>query len=124
MKRIQYLIWVCTLLALVSVPRSSHAIFHLAVIDEIMTSHGGDPNLQFVEIKMLAFVQAFVADTVLGAFDTNGAYLGDVLIVPGNVIQNGPDVRWLMATAAFENLSGLTPDFIMPAALASVGGMV
>lgn len=124
MKHLGSLLLACILLVLVSVPRPSHALFHLAVIDEIMTSHGGDPNVQFVEIKMLTIVQAFVTDTVLGAFDASGAYLGDVLIVPGDVFQNGPDVRWLMATAAFENLSGLTPDFLMPATLPTGGGMV
>ncbi len=124
MKHLGSLLLACTLLVLVSAPRPSHAIFHMAVIDEIMTSYDGDPNVQFVEIKMLAFVQAFVAGTVLGAFDTNGTYIGDVLIVPGNVIQNGPDVRWLMATERFVTLSGLTPDFIMPATLPSGGGMV
>ena len=124
MKHLGSLLLACTLLVLVSAPRPSHAAFHFAVIDEIMTSYGGDPNIQFVEIKMLAVAQAFVTDSVLGAFDQDGAYLGDVLIVPGNVVVSGPGVRWLMATAAFETLSGLTPDFPMPATLPSGGGMV
>ena len=29
------------------------ALFHLAVIDEVMTSYDGDPEVQFVEIRML-----------------------------------------------------------------------
>ncbi len=124
MKHLGSLLLACTLLVLVSVPRPSHAIFHFSVIDEIMTSYGGDPNVQFVEIKMLAIVQRFVRDTVLGAFDPNGAYLGDVLIVPGDVVNNGPGVRWLMATEEFQTLTGLTPDFLMPATLPSGGGMV
>ncbi len=35
-------------------PKGAPAAFHFSVIDEIMTSYGGDPNVQFVEIRMLA----------------------------------------------------------------------
>lgn len=101
---------------------SSQALFHSAEISEIMTSYGGDANVQFVEIKMLASSQQFVTNTVLGAFDANGAFIGDVLIVPGDV-QGGANRPWLMATSAFETATGLTPDFIMPAGLPTVGGM-
>jgi hypothetical protein len=111
-----------TLLAL-SVPRATNALFHFAVIDEVMTSYGGDTGVQFVEIRMLAASQNFVMNSVLGAFDANGSYIGDVLIVPGNVL-SGTNRRWIMATAAFQTASGLTPDFIIPAGLPTGGGMV
>ena len=61
MKRINSLIWICGVLILLSAPRPAHAIFHVMVIDEVMTNYGGDPNVQFVEYKMLAFFQAFVS---------------------------------------------------------------
>ncbi len=125
MKRLSSLIWICGVLILLSAPRAAHAIFHLQVIDEIMTSYDGDPNVQFVECKMLALVQNFVTDTVLGAFGPTGTYLGDVLIVPTDLAQaTGVGVRWLMATQAFEDLTGLTPDYTIPAALTPSGGMV
>jgi hypothetical protein len=111
-----------TLLAL-SVPRATSALFHFAVIDEVMTSYGGDAGVQFVEIRMLAASQNFVMNSVLGAFDASGSYIGDVLIVPGNVL-SGTNRRWIMATAAFQTASGLTPDFIIPAGLPAGGGMV
>ncbi len=124
MKYLGSLLLACILLVLVSAPRPSHAIFHFSAIDEIMTSYGGDPNVQFVEIRMADVLQNGVTDTVLGAFGPNGTYLGDVLRMTTFVVNYGPDVRWLMATAAFKTLSGLTPDFLMPATLPTGGGMV
>jgi hypothetical protein len=106
----------------------SQAVFHFAVIDEVMTSYGGDANVQFVEIRMLSSGQNLVMNSVLGAFDASGSYLGDVLIVPGNVASSGVGVRWIMGTSAFATASGLTPDFTMPGmggvSLPTSGGMV
>jgi len=108
-------------LALLPRPRSSEALFHFAVIDEVMTSYGGDSSAQFVEIRMLADTQNFVMNTVLAVFNTSGVYQSDVLIVPGNVANSGAGVRWIMGTSAFATASGLTPDFIMPAGLPASG---
>lgn len=103
-------------------PQPAHATFHVAVIDEVMTSYGGDTLVQFVEIRMLSIGQSLTTNSVLGAFDTSGGYLGDVLIVPGDVTSGaGP---WLMATTKFTTVSGLVPDFVMPAGLPTGGGMV
>ncbi|MEE8550163.1 MAG: hypothetical protein V3T08_02795 [Gemmatimonadota bacterium] len=125
MKRIGCLIWVCSALILLSAPRPAHAIFHLMVIDEVMTSYDGDPDVQFVECKMLALVQNFVTGTVLGAFGPTGTYLGDVLILPNDIAEaTGPGVRFLMATQAFEDLTSLTPDFIIPPNLPLGSGMI
>ncbi len=124
MKRLLSISLAYSVLFLLLAPRPALALFHLAVIDEVMTSYDGDSNVQFVEIKMLGIVQIFVTNTVLGAFDSSGSYLGDLLVVPGDLPNQGPDIRWLMGTQAFATLSGLTPDFIMPAALTPGGGMV
>ncbi len=105
-------------------PKGAPAAFHFSVIDEIMTSYGGDPNVQFVEIRMLGIGQRLVGGTVLGAFDPSGSHLGTVLVVPGNVSRSGNGVRWLMGTTRLQAVSGPTPDFIMPAGLPTVGGMV
>ncbi len=125
MKRIGSLISVCSAVILLSAPRPAHAIFHLMVIDEIMTSYDSDPDVQFVECKMGAIVQNFVTDTVLGAFGPTGTYLGDVLILPNDIAQaTGAGVRFLMATQAFEDLTSLTPDFIIPPNLPLGSGMI
>jgi hypothetical protein len=102
----------------------ARALFHLAVIDEVMTSYGGDPSVQFVEIRMLSVAQNLVQNSVLGVFDTTGAYLGDVLVVPGNVLNSSSGARWIMGTTQFQVGSGLTADFTMPAGLPTAGGMV
>ena len=102
----------------------AQALFHLAVIDEVMTSYGGNANSQFVEIRMLAVGQNLVQNSVLGAFDATGAYIGDVLVVPGNVPNSGIGVRWIMGTAQFQTDSGIVPDFTMPVGLPTGGGMI
>ena len=104
--------------------RPSGAAFHLAAINEVMTSYGGDSQVQFVEIGMLASGQRFVKNSVLGAFDAGGSYIGDVLVIPANVPNSGVGVTWLMATAQFQTVTGLAPDFIIPAGLPTAGGMV
>ncbi len=125
MKRTGSLLWVCTALFLLTPARPSHAVFHLMVIEEVMTSYGGDPSVQFVECELETVAQNFVTDTVLGAFDAAGSYLGDVLVLPSDLIgPTGSGVRWIMGTQAFATLSGVTPDYIIPAALATGGGMV
>ena len=100
-----------TVFVLVSVdsegtPRSAQAIFHFAEIDEVMTSYGGDANVQFVEIEMLFEGQNITTNTVLGAFDASGNHLSDVLVVPGNVT-TGANRPWLMGTTQFQTASGL-----------------
>ncbi|MEO8603074.1 MAG: hypothetical protein ABI629_10910 [bacterium] len=103
----------------------TNALFHLAVIDEVLTSYNGDPSAQFIEVRMLGGSQNFVAHSVFAAFDASGAYSGDILEVPANVTNSGAGVRWLVGTSSFQTASGVAPDFVMPAGvLPSGGGMV
>jgi len=100
------------------------AAFHIAHISEVVTSLGGDSTIQFVEIEMAASSQTITTDSVLGAFDVTGDYLGDILVVPGNITNGGSGVTWLMATAEFAATTGLDPDFVFPAGLPTESGMV
>lgn len=102
--------------------RAAYALFHLAVIDEVSTSYNGDPTAQFIEVRMLGGAQNFVANSIFAAFDASGAYVGDILQVPGNVPNSGNGVRWLVSTASFQTASGITPDFIMPSGILPTGG--
>ena len=103
--------------------RPALAAFRVSVIDEVATSVGGDPSQQFVEIRMLAPLQNQVKGSVLAAFDARGAYLGDVLVVPGNV--SGSGARWLMATAALQAQQGIMADFTFaPGVLPLEDGMI
>lgn len=99
------------------------ANFHIAKIDELMTSYGGDANVQFVEILMTAGGQGVVNSSKLTAFDSQGQFIGTVLTVSGNV-SGGADRRWIMGTTAFEQASGLDVDFVFAPGLPVGGGMV
>ena len=100
----------------------SHAVFHETVIDEVLTSYGGDPTVQFIEMRTLFSFQNSVANSVFAAFDGTGTYVGDLLVVPTNVKDNGTGTRWLIGTAAFQTTTGLAPDFVMPAGILPTGG--
>jgi hypothetical protein len=102
--------------------RPAGAVFHLTVFDEVLTSYSGDPTQQFVEMRMLSSLQNFVAHSVFAAFDDTGTYVGDLLVVPADVANSGPNVRWLIGTSAFQTASGLAPDFVMPAGILPTGG--
>jgi hypothetical protein len=110
------------LLTIVMVSAPSNGLFHLAVIDEVVTSYNGDTTAQFIEVRMLGALQNFVANSVFAAFDSSGAYVGDILVVPSNVANAGAGVRWLVATSSFQTASGLTADFTMPAGVLPTGG--
>jgi len=103
---------------------SAMATFHLMTIYEVMTGYGGDTSVQFVELRMEAASQNLVGDTVLGAFDDTGTYLGDVLVLPNDVTFGQANRRVLMATSAFQTVTGLAPDFVIPATLPVSAGMI
>ena len=95
----------------VSMAQPAQAIFHLAHISEVNANAGGDPGNQYVEIEMEFAFQTAVENTVLGAFDCSGNYLGDLLVVPDNIAQGGSGVRWIMATQ--NGTGGIVPDFLI-----------
>lgn len=105
-------------------PVRAQALFHLAVIDEILASYEGNPQVQFVEVRMELALQRFVRNSVLGVFDADGNYLGDLLVLPNDVPRDGADVRWILGTEALVERSGLTVDFTIPPGLPVEGGMV
>ena len=110
--------------ALLATPKPGEAIFHLAVIDEVMSGFGGDPNVQYVEVLMEASGQNIVNDTRLTAFNADGSSFTVLLLLPDDVPNGGTDDRWIMATQAFADLAGMTPDFIFPAGILTPSGMV
>jgi hypothetical protein len=112
------------LAALVVIPLPAAALFHFAVIDEVMTSHDGNDDIQFVEIRMLAPLQTVTANSVLAAFDADGTFIGDILVVPSNITNGGAGVRWLMGTTAFETAAGVQADFEFTPGLIPQSGMI
>lgn len=107
------------LVAILAIPASpAFALFHIAVIDEVMSGLAGSEAVQFVEIRMLAGSQNIVTGSKLSAFDANGNFLRVILTVPGNVT-GGADRAWIMASTDFAAASGITPDFTFT----SIGGL-
>ena len=111
-------------LPLLALPLPASAAFHFSVIDEVMTSYDGDPNVQFVEIRMLSGGQNQVDHTVLAKFDGSGNYEGDLLVIDANVTNAAAGTRWIMGTAAFETASGIQADFEFTPGLIQGSGMV
>lgn len=126
MRTTRWLVVITLVAAVLFHPGRAPAVFHLAVIDEVMTSYDGDANVQFIEMRMLASLQNIVANSVFAAFDSEGGYIADILVVPTNSLGNSGDgVRWLIGTSAFQTASGVIPDFVIPAGiLPTEGGMV
>ncbi len=111
-----------TLAAAIGFATPSDAAFHLTVFEELLTSYNGKPSDQFIEMRMFAPFQNALTNSVLAAFDSTGQYAGDILVIPGTVANQGTDVRWLVATAAFQADAELTADFTMPAGILPTGG--
>ena len=63
-----------TAIAVLAGAAPSQAAFHLARIDEVLTSYGGDNTAQFVEIRMLGGGQNFTNGTRLSTFDASGTF--------------------------------------------------
>src|SRR3990172_9504630 len=91
-------------------PAPARALFHLAHIAEVMSGAGGDPDVQYVEIRMDAVSQNVTGQTRLTAFNCDGTSSSVLLLVPANVTNQGTDVRWIMASpdgATFLAASGI-----------------
>jgi hypothetical protein len=115
-------IFALTLTAAIGFATPSSAVFHLTLIDELITSYKGSPSDQYIELRMVAPFQNAVANSVLAAFNSAGQYAGDILVVPSNLANQGAGVRWLVATTAFQGDAGLTADFPMQAGILPTGG--
>ena len=58
--------------AVVITASPARALFHAAVIDEVMMGVNGDPHAQYVEIRMLFPAQTSVSHSVLAFFACDG----------------------------------------------------
>jgi hypothetical protein len=107
---------VVALAAVIIAASPARALFHAAVIDEVMLGVNGDPTAQYVEIRMLFPAQTSVAHSVLAFFTCDGAGVSTQIDgLPGDIAHGGTGVRWSMGTDTFATATGLTPDFTFPA---------
>jgi cysteine-rich repeat protein len=123
--RAAFSVMAATLLLMAASPAS--AIFHLAHIERILTGLDGNTDIQFVQIEMDQSSQQFVDGARLIAFDATGEFSHVVLELDKNV-SGGAGKSFLMASTAFEEATGLTPDFVFSTAggnaLPAEAGMV
>ncbi len=113
------------ILYLVSVRVSpAEAVFHLVQIDEVMAGAHGNPDIQFVEMRMCCGGQNNQGNSSkLVFFSSSGDQMGEFLF-PSNP-NDGTNVSFLIATQAFADLfTTPAPDFIMPPLLHAGSGKV
>jgi len=115
---------VALIAALVLLPIPARATFHLASISEVMSGFGGDPNIQYVELRMDTGGQQFVSGARLVVFDAAGVRTDLVASTPSNVPFGVSQRKILYATTAFQAATGLAPDFVIPAGILTPTGMV
>ena len=109
-------------------PVRSHALFHLTQIDEVMSGAAGNPNFQYVQIRMLAGAQTFVANSRLTFFGCGAGNPATVLlVVPSDLATGNAGGRWIMASpddATFFAAAGIHPDFHFPPGIDNACGMI
>jgi len=90
--------------------RPANALFHIAVIDEVMSGCGADPTVQYVEIRMLISGQNLVQNTRLTAFSCDGTTVNVLDLVSSDVANSMSGARWIIGSPAFQAASGIAPD--------------
>src|SRR3989442_1192083 len=105
------------------------AAFHLALIDEVMSGAGGDPNVQYVEIRMLSGAQNQVARTRLTVWACDASNTAtQLLLIAANNVPNGiAGRRWIMGSpdlVTFAAASGITPEYAFTPGIPPTCGMV
>jgi hypothetical protein len=114
---------VAVLLGLVVAASPVEATYHLMSVSELGAGFGGNPDVQFVELRLDAGGQTQLTGTRLTAFDAAGT--ATELLLSDHGVPNGTSgANVLYATAAFAAATGITPDFVIPAGLVTPTGMI
>ena len=121
MLRVARVVLVLAVLGLATSPAS--ATFHLMSISELGAGFLGNPNVQFVELRMDGADQTHLTNTRLTVFDKDGV-ASVLLLTPSDVADGTPGRNVLYATAEFQTATGIAPDFLIPPGVVSPAGMV
>ncbi len=104
-------------------PQAAGATFHLVSISEVGAGVGGNPAVQFVELRLDGAGQTNLANTRLTVFDADDN--ATQLLLSNHGVTNGAaGANVLYATAAFAAATGVTPDFVLPEGIVTPTGMV
>jgi hypothetical protein len=115
-----------TLAVLISLLCSSvpaGATFHLMSIAQVGSGFGGDPSVQFVELRLDAGAQTHLTNTRLTAFDAAGNAT-ELLLSDHGVTNGAVGAHVLYATEAFQSRTTIAPDFVIPTGIVSPTGMI
>ena len=106
----------------------THATNHFVRINELMAGLNGDSSIQFLEMVSLGDGQKswgpngdVVGRAMVVFFDSAGSETGR-FVIPTNPGSGANTV--LFATQAFADLTGITPDFIIPEGVMPIAGKV
>jgi hypothetical protein len=102
----------------------AEAAFHFAVIDEAMFGYAADPSVQYVEIRATFAGQIFTAHAILGYFNADGSYGGDILEVPTNLTTLPSGGRYILGSTGFAAAAGITPEFTFAPVTLPATGMI
>jgi hypothetical protein len=114
-------LWTCLFCCLAA---SSSATFHDIEIQEVFTGLNGDSSIQFIELRTLSPFQTQLAGRSIIARNADGLVPTTVFTFPGNYGNSQADDRILIATAGFEALAGITPDFTFAGGLSLDSGQI
>ena len=110
-------------MVLLATPRLVGATFHIMSISEVGSGFGGDPAVQFLELRLDAGAQTHLTGTRLTAFAADGN--ATELVLSSHDVTNGTrGANVLYATAAFQTATGVAPDFVIPAGIVTPTGMI
>jgi hypothetical protein len=85
-------------------------------LDEVVGSWQADDEVQYVELRMTANDQTAIMNVAAVIFDdaTASAAGQRLAIFPQNVLRGLVDAKILIASTKARDLSGVTPDFLLP----------
>ncbi len=98
-------------LACLALSGPAWAAFHVAHIAEVKSGVDGNPNVQFVEIRMLGAGQGMIRDSRLTAFSCDGSTVQVLRVLLGPELPNPvSNARWIIATTPFAGAACMSPD--------------
>ena len=100
--------------AVVLLPASASASFHLMQIEQVIGGVGGDVTQQAIQLRMRFAGQNIVSQARIRAWNSAGASPVTIITFPGDVAGFAAGARVLISSAAFA-AHGPTPDFTMSA---------
>ena len=102
----------------------AEAAFHLMVIEEICRGCNGDPNVEYVVLRMWVQGQKFVSTQSIVQLNDEGLQTASFGTFIENVPNGNRDDRILVGTAAAQAFFGVPFDLVVPRGLVGPSGQI